>query len=210
MPLIWGDFANDSVRVNGVLSVGSPLGTGDGANIYSFPTIDGQAGQALTTDGNGNVSWGTGADNLGNHTATESVQMNGNWISNDGGQEGILIDASGNVGVGTGTPSNPFEVGQLTSSTYSADLTTITGASGTGLAAHLVVDNSASTFFSTFNQPTGWWQYDFGAGNEIAATQYTMTSPSFAAITSWEFQGSNDGVNWTVLHASNTAPSSEP
>ena len=37
------------------------------------------------------------ADNLGNHTATQNIRLNGYWLSNDGGSEGISIDNTGNV-----------------------------------------------------------------------------------------------------------------
>lgn len=47
-PLIWGDFANDSVKIHGNLSIGDQ---------YTFPTSDGLFGQFLETDGNGNLSW---------------------------------------------------------------------------------------------------------------------------------------------------------
>ena len=47
-PLIYGDFANDTVKVFGTLSVG---------NAFSFPTADGVNGLLLRTDGSGNVSW---------------------------------------------------------------------------------------------------------------------------------------------------------
>ena len=41
---------------------------------------------------------GTGSgDHLGNHTAIQNLKLNGNWLSNDGGNEGIRIDNSGNV-----------------------------------------------------------------------------------------------------------------
>lgn len=49
-------------------------------------------------------------DNLGSHTATENMQINGNWISNDGGDEGIQIADNGNVGVGTVNHAFAFEV----------------------------------------------------------------------------------------------------
>lgn len=39
----------------------------------------------------------SGADNLGNHTATVNIRLNGKWLSNDGGDEGIAVDNSGNV-----------------------------------------------------------------------------------------------------------------
>jgi hypothetical protein len=40
-------------------------------------------------------------DNLGNHTATENVKLNGNYLSHDGGNEGIYVDESGRIGVNT-------------------------------------------------------------------------------------------------------------
>ncbi len=40
-------------------------------------------------------------DNLGNHTATANIQLGTNWLSGDGGNEGIRIDSSGNVGIDT-------------------------------------------------------------------------------------------------------------
>ena len=46
----------------------------------------------------------SGGDNLGNHTATQTLLLNNNWLSNDGGSEGIRIDNSGNVGIGTAGP----------------------------------------------------------------------------------------------------------
>ena len=41
---------------------------------------------------------GTG-DNLGNHIATQNIQLGSHWLSSDGGNEGIQVDASGKVTV---------------------------------------------------------------------------------------------------------------
>jgi len=41
------------------------------------------------------------ADNLGDHKATENLQMQGHWISNDGDDEGIFVTEAGHVGLGT-------------------------------------------------------------------------------------------------------------
>ncbi len=59
-------------------------------------------------------STGAGAgDDLGNHTATENIKLNGNWISGnaegDDTDEGIYIDADGNVGIGQ-TPGYKLDV----------------------------------------------------------------------------------------------------
>ncbi|MEM6317291.1 MAG: tail fiber domain-containing protein [Bacteroidota bacterium] len=50
-------------------------------------------------------------DNLGNHTATENIQSNGHYLSNDGDNEGIYVDADGKVGIGT-VPTAFFHVSQ--------------------------------------------------------------------------------------------------
>ena len=47
-PLIYGDFADDTLRVNGVFDIN---------DAFSFPLVDGTSNQVLTTNGNGNVNW---------------------------------------------------------------------------------------------------------------------------------------------------------
>ncbi|MEM6317387.1 MAG: tail fiber protein [Bacteroidota bacterium] len=47
-PLLYGEFDNDLVRVNGELNI---------KNEYSLPATDGTSGQVLTTDGAGNTAW---------------------------------------------------------------------------------------------------------------------------------------------------------
>ncbi|EDY20621.1 Ricin B lectin [Chthoniobacter flavus Ellin428] len=51
------------------------------------------------------------------------------------------------------------------------------------------------------SSPTGWIQYDFGAGNAQVVKRYTINSGDVPASnpTSWNFCGSQDGVNWTTL-----------
>ena len=47
-PLIYGEFDNDLLRINGELNIN---------NAFSFPITDGTANQILQTDGSGNVTW---------------------------------------------------------------------------------------------------------------------------------------------------------
>ncbi|MBG8555407.1 tail fiber domain-containing protein [Hymenobacter guriensis] len=50
-----------------------------------------------------------GADNLGNHTATQSLKLNNQTLSNNG-TGGLRLDDSGNVGIGTASPAGPLQV----------------------------------------------------------------------------------------------------
>lgn len=38
-------------------------------------------------------------DNLGNHTASQNIKLNGNYLSGDGGNEGIFVNEEGHVGI---------------------------------------------------------------------------------------------------------------
>ena len=95
-------------------------------DAYTLPTTDGTANQLLTTDGAGNASWTTVApntdnqtlsftgtnlsvssgnsvdlaslqDDMGNHSASQDVVLNGNMLSNDGGSEGVTLDDNGEL-----------------------------------------------------------------------------------------------------------------
>jgi hypothetical protein len=72
----WAGYFNGNVRSTGTLQVGN----------YILPTADGASGQVLKTNGSGTLSWqadntGAGGDNLGNHTATMGLNMNGQSIT---------------------------------------------------------------------------------------------------------------------------------
>lgn len=64
----------------------------------------------IITKLNPSVTTSTTADNLGNHIATSNIQLNNNYLSNDGGNEGIRVDNSGKIGVGTATPGTTLHI----------------------------------------------------------------------------------------------------
>ncbi len=108
-PLIYGEFDNDLLRINGTLDIN---------NAFSFPIADGTGGQVLQTDGSGTVRWANmvgSTDNLGNHTATQNMNLSGNFLSNDGGTDGIMLENNGNVTIQASGTVNPrltfFEYG---------------------------------------------------------------------------------------------------
>ena len=94
---------------------------------------------------------GYGGDNLGNHTATENVRLSNNWLSNDGGNEGVHIGNNGNVGVNT--ISSAYALAIDATGRESSPLTILNwNANNTGLAAIQVSGTpSVSSFVSPIN-----------------------------------------------------------
>ena len=45
-----------------------------------------------------------------NHKLLKNLQLQDNYISNDGGDEGIRIDDAGKVGIGTDDPDNTLDI----------------------------------------------------------------------------------------------------
>ena len=95
---------------------------------FKFPD-----GSVQTTAASGG---GTG-DNLGNHTATQNVKLNGHWLSGDGGDEGVFVNSSGNVGIGTSSPefrvSLDNDGGIIAKGTFNSGSTLTTSGAGTRL-----------------------------------------------------------------------------
>ena len=102
-PLLYGEFDNDILRVNGQLQVGSSDDTTN-AIVYAFPTTDGAAGQVLTTDGSGVVTWGAGG----------ASSSDADWFEQGGtAAPNAITDnifTQGNVGIGDITPDASLDI----------------------------------------------------------------------------------------------------
>lgn len=97
-PLIYGDFANDSLVFNGKLTLDSAQ---DGSG-YTFPGADGAANQVLQTDGSGNVTWQSAGASDGDWdtTATQVYTMKSVGIGTNNPATKLTVRTSGsNYGI---------------------------------------------------------------------------------------------------------------
>jgi hypothetical protein len=62
-------------------------------------------------------------------------------------------------------------------------------------------DRNPGSKWYCYNSPTGWLQYDFGAGNAQVVKRYTINCADVATRDpiSWNLRGSQDGSSWTWL-----------
>jgi hypothetical protein len=104
------------VDQNGSLAVGSV----PWERLTNFPQAC-PSGQVVTGIGSTltctTPAGGSGGDNLGDHVATENIQMNKHWLSYDGDDEGVYVDADGNVGIGMDSPSTILQANGVITAT---------------------------------------------------------------------------------------------
>lgn len=76
-PLIYGEFDNDILRVNGTFQINDPASTG-----YAFPTTTGTLGQILVVDANGDLTFGS-ASSTGSDITLDTTNFNNNLSAAD-------------------------------------------------------------------------------------------------------------------------------
>lgn len=104
-----GVFTTPGLSVTNSANMGGVevMNAGEATADNSLPTLS--QVRAIVSDsltGGGSSS----GDNLGDHIATQNINLNGNWLSGDGGNEGVFISSLGKVGINTNTLDSDFEV----------------------------------------------------------------------------------------------------
>ena len=103
------------VNVTGTVTVDQATRTSALENSVGSAFFDpcnaGQALRELRADGTVICETvGGGGDDLGNHTATQSIVLGSFWLSGDGDAEGVRVAATGAVGIGEANPVERLEV----------------------------------------------------------------------------------------------------
>ena len=126
---------------------------------------------------------GGGADNLGDHTMTQNLVTNVNWISGDGGNEGIGVDAAGKVGIGTLTPSYILDLNSTDAVRLPIGTTAQQPTGATGLLRY----NSDSTAF------TGYYNAQWNKLVDLPYLQDNFWNTDGTDI--WNSNSGNVGIN---------------
>jgi len=122
---------------------------------------------------------GGGGDNLGNHTATQNIQLGANWLSGDGGNEGIRVDASGRVGIGTVPGTAGLVIGGV-DGLLATGIFDSGAIPATGAGTRLMFYPKKAAFRAGFVGGTVWDDANIGAysvamgGNTAARGAYSM------------------------------------
>ncbi len=137
-------------------------------------------------DGVDNV--GTG-DNLGNHTATQNIRLNGHWLSGDGGSEGVYVSNSGSVGIGTTETGAWLDVevpeGSGGAATIGGSSCVATGYYAVAMGNHTTASENFSTAMGYGTTASG--ESSTAMGSSTTASGYFSTAMGYGTTASENF-----------------------
>jgi microcystin-dependent protein len=116
------------------------------------------------------IASGSGYSADGSTPLTGNIKLNDNYLSNDGGDEGIRIDDAGNVGIGSATPTTKLDVvGTVTATALAGD-----GAAITNLDSQFKIVYGSFSWSTTADGST--WDdvstADCGAGYQVISCSF--------------------------------------
>ncbi len=178
-----------------------------GATGSQGPTgADGNDGATGPQGATGSVG-ATGATGVTGPAGTDlntDFALNGNLLSitDAGGTKTVDLHMLSDMDVCNPTGSGSYAVVSQSSGNITVSSSLFGGPNDGAIA----FDGDCSTDWATnYGSPFGWLIYDFGAGNSKTIRRYTLESESGTGHADdrcpkiWTFEGSNDGVTFTVL-----------
>jgi len=151
--------------------------------------------------GDGSGLTGISGDDLGNHTATGNVQLNGHWLSNDGGNEGVFVTSDGDVSIGLNNPSEKLDVsGKIHTtegfSVTQADLDGLYVGSAYNDGVYVDVAEGNGIHVRTAGDPTAYYDVSDVNGIEIeGAAQNGLSVGRADANGVYVYSAGDDGIN---------------
>ena len=209
-----------------VVSAGSELGYSPDSNEVSATTPNGPPpipGEVTATPDNAKVwvNWSV-SPGATNYKVKRSTSFNESYSTIATPTETSYTDAS--VTNGTSYYYRVSSVKPLYESVDSPPVIAVpsttfedrtTGGTASASSENAPSESAAQAFDSTTATkwftgasagPTGWLQYNFGAGVKWVVTRYDLSSANDEPgrdPRDWQFQGSNDGTHWTTLDTQN-------
>lgn len=208
---------------NNALSAWSKLyvSPGGGVNIGS---LAGTGNRMVVADALGDLTTQTiptfTPDNLGNHTATQAVNINNNWISNDGTAKGVRVNSLGGMGINLASPEGLLDipkVSQVANGTFSTvtylGATFFSSSNGQSTIPNQSFDTNINTSWhpaTTTQNQNMFVGVDFGTDNPRIIKSFSLSAsigqPSSGNFTDgylhYQVEASNDGNLYTSLYDS--------
>jgi len=122
------------------------------------------------------------SDNLGNHIATSNIQLDGNWLSGDGGNEGIQIDTLGKVSVASAPGSANLQVGGVDGVLFHGALNS-GSIPATGAGTRMMWYPGKAAFRAGYVEGNQWDSDDSVSGTLTVSAGSTIVTGSGTAFT---------------------------
>lgn len=174
---IWAGYFDGNLYISDTIGIGT---TNPGTELEVAGTV---TATAFVGDGTGLT--GITGDNLGNHIATQNIQLGSYHISGDGDAEGLYVDSDGQVGIGTTSPGERLEVNGTLKIT---DMESLIGHDMNGMRIRsnsdfqVIIDNNANESGATFRVFRGDGSYGveiFRIRNDDGYVGIGVTNPSY-------------------------------